>query len=108
MADRPTASNVRLFYRAVSLEEFADIQLTGQLRQGPNSAKGKHLTGSVEEAMCFAGKLYPGGDFRIVEVSVSEAVARRFFLIGRLDACGRAWFAELEDLLGCTIAEVTP
>lgn len=108
MVDNPATSDVRLFYRVVSSAEFADIQSTGQLRQGPNSAEGKHLTGSVEEAMCFAGKLYPGGNFRIVEVGVSEAVARRFFLIGRLDACGRAWFAELEDLVGCTIAEVTP
>jgi hypothetical protein len=92
----------------VSLTELDDILLTGRLRQGPNSVEGEYLTGSVQEALCFAGHLYPDGDFRIVEVEVPEAVAGRFFLMPRLDGCGRGWFVELDDLRECIIREVKP
>jgi hypothetical protein len=90
------------------LDEFEDIRLTGELRAGSNSVEGKHLTGSLDEAVCFASKLYPDGRFRIVTVEVADNVAGRFFAIGRIDGCGRAWFAEIEELRGCIIGEVTP
>jgi hypothetical protein len=101
------AGPTQTFFRVVSPEEMADIRATGALRLGPNTVEGKHLTGSVEEAVRFGNKLYPGGTFHVVEITIDEAMAERFFPIGQLDLCGRGWFAEIDDLIGCTISEVT-
>src|SRR5262245_10012195 len=94
------------FYRVVSQAEWQDIPATGQLRQGPNSVEGKHLTGSLEEAQRFAAKLFPSGSYRIVEVEFTKEVAEGLFFIGHMDLCGRVWFAELADLPRAVVREV--
>src|SRR5262245_30549820 len=94
-----------IFYRVVSEPEWQDIVATGVLRQGPNSVEGKHLTASVAEARLFAAKLFPSEPHRIIEVEIARSVADRLFYLGRMDVCGKAWFAEFSDLQGAIIRE---
>jgi hypothetical protein len=42
----------------------------------------------------------------IIEVSVPDEAASRFFTFGDLDGCGPAWFAEIDDLDGAIVREV--
>jgi len=90
------------FYRVISLDEWIDYQNCGYLRAGVNSMEGKHLTDHASVRF-FAKNLYGSTPHTIISITVDQVIADKFFKLGRIDACGPSWFAEIDDLWNAVV-----
>jgi hypothetical protein len=77
-------------YRAVSYAELQDILASGVLRPGPPSFQGKWLAESIGDAAEWGRRLYPNGQFHLIEVEVPDVVAQGLFRLPNLDQIGPA------------------
>ncbi len=87
-------------YRAVSAEEWADLQQCGAFRPAPPSNQGKWFAETAVDAAEW-GKRLPsqGGDtFLIVEVEIPIQVGDQLFRLPNLDRIGPARFANVDHL----------
>lgn len=91
------AERLATFYRGVSGAEAADVEATGALRTIPNAMQGKNLTNTLEAAQKW-GRMMNGETYRVLEVKVTQAAARTFDYLRRIDGVGEAWFARMESL----------
>jgi hypothetical protein len=85
-------------YRAVSYAELQDITSSGELRPGPPSYQGKWLAEVLTDAAEWGRRLYPAGDFHLIEVEVDDATTAAWFALSNLDQIGPARYAEIPDL----------
>jgi RHS repeat-associated protein len=85
-------------YRAVSLQEAADISATGSLRTIAGQVEGKYFAESAADAAKWGSRMPGGGQFNIVSVQFPENVARQMMRLQRLDGIAPARFATLEQL----------
>lgn len=93
-------------YRAVSEEEFADIQAHRAMRNTAGSLEGKWLAESVSDALRWGELLYGLSPFRVIAVEVDQDLANHFFRLKKLDNIGSARFAEIESLASAIVREV--
>lgn len=75
-------------YRAISDAEFQDLIGIGKFRSTPGSLEGKWFALRPEDAKQWGNILHGVGNYRIIEVKVSEETAKQFFRIERLDNIG--------------------
>lgn len=93
-------------YRAISDAEFHDLIGIGKFRSTPGSLEGKWFALRPEDAKQWGNILHGVGNYRIIEVEVSEKTADQFFKLERLDNIGPAAFAEIDQLGITTFVEV--
>ena len=84
-------------YRAVSLQEYADILITGKFRVGPSSMEGKWFADTLEGALGHGQALYPGGDFKLIEADLPDD-APSLFKEPNIDGKGPGRYLAIEDL----------
>lgn len=87
-------------YRAVSVQELADLKQSGELRPVPTSIEGKWFAENPADAREWGLRFYQEEDavFQIVEVEILASVADLLFRLPQLDNIGPARFANLEQL----------
>lgn len=88
-------------YRVMCEDEYRELFETGEFREGSNSLEGKWFADSLDGALEHARVLYPDGDYRVVEVDVSD-FAPSLFKHANLDGHGPARYLHVDDLLGVT------
>lgn len=88
---------MRLF-RAVGYDELQDVLSSGVLKPGPPSYQGKWLAENLSDAAEWGRRLYPAGDFHLIEVEVNDAAVAGWFALPYLDRIGPARYAEIPDL----------
>ncbi len=99
-----SARTATTLYRAVSHAEAADLTEFGAFRPGPNSfATGKWFAESAEHATEWGSRLYPSGDFQIVEAQLQRSAAGKLMRLERLDGIGPARFGTFEQIEGASI-----
>ena len=94
------------FYRAVSLDELADVRRSGVLRPGVMSCEGKHFACEREHAAQGGRSLYGDQKYAVLGVEIPDAVAAGLVRWDRLDGIGPACFATIEDLESTLSIEV--
>ena len=93
-------------YRAVSEQEWDDIQRHRKLRVAPGSGydRAKLFWGSVSGARSWGSKFYPGERWYVVAVRVEKSTRTHLEHLGdRLDGVESAWVALPEEWLGMAI-----
>ena len=72
-------------YRAVSLEEYADLQTMGRFRPGVNSLLGKWFADSYDGVLLHAKAHYPDGRSRIVATDIPDHRLPELYRVSNLD-----------------------
>jgi hypothetical protein len=93
-------------YRAVSEAEFQDLIQNGAFHSGPSSLEGKWLAESADDAGKWGDLLQGPGNYRIIEVELSDEAAEQFFRVEKLDNIGPARYGELDQLRNAAFREV--
>jgi len=91
-------SQTKSFYRAMSPAEYDDLMTTGQFRPGEGTIEGKFFATTPQDAQAWGQKFYPSGDYRIVEIQVSQTKASTFLYWNRLDGIGPAAYSDVHQL----------
>lgn len=84
-------------YRAVGLEEFAELMATKQFRSA-NTLGGKWFAESAEHAHEWGFKLNGPGKYRVIEVEFPKTSADSFLRRDRLDTIGPARYGEIDQI----------
>ena len=94
-------------YRAVSEAEFQDLTQNRVFQSGPSSLEGKWFAESADDAVEWGDLLQGPGNYRIIEVELSNEAAKQFFRVEKLDNIGPARYGELDQLHNTAFREVT-
>ena len=81
----------------MSEAEYPDILSTGRFLEGPNSLEGKWFADSIGGARDHGDKLYPDGNYRLIEADVPND-APSLFRLTNLDGLGSARYLDVVDL----------
>lgn len=93
-------------YRAVSEAEFQDLIQNDAFHSVPSSLEGKWFAESTDDAVKWGDLLQGPGNYRIIEVELSNEVAKQFFRVEKLDNIGPARYGELHQLRNVAFREV--
>lgn len=85
-------------FRAVGVNELAQIRATGQFEAGPRSMSGKWFAETSEHAARWGKLLEGAGNYIVVEAEVTSYIADALFRIVRLDGIGPAMYVEADQL----------
>jgi hypothetical protein len=87
-------------FRAMSRQEWADMQASGKFRPGPPSFQGKWFAESLADAIAWGKLLHPiaATGFLVIEIDLPQTVADQFFRLPLLDGIGPARFADVTEL----------
>ena len=96
-AEAMAAAGVSTFFRGVSASEAAQVGADNMLKAIGGIEGAKFLTNSAEAAAEWGQRLH-GEASRVVQVTVSNAAAKAFENLGRIDGIGNAWVARVSDL----------
>ncbi len=92
-------------YRAVSEAEFQQILRTGKFAMAPYALEGKFFAEHPEHAKAWGEALEGAGQYRIIEVELTAAVADELIRWMRLDGISPARYANLSQLETATIRQ---
>lgn len=88
-------------YRAVGIDELADIKNSGLFRAGPNSLGGKFFASTADDAARWGKKFkdITGEAFEVVATRVPKSYAKTLRYFENLDGIGPAYYADDLDEL---------
>ena len=87
-------------YRAMSVSEYESTVSSSQFSAGPNSYEsGKYFATTYDHATQWGNKLYPNGDYRILEVQFNSYILKSADTMywSSLDGIGPAYFFSISS-----------
>ncbi|MGM0936116.1 MAG: RHS repeat-associated core domain-containing protein [Pseudomonadota bacterium] len=87
-----------VLYRGMHLDEFEQLTKTGKWGAGNGSMEGKWFAESYKDAVTWGERMGHGGDFKVVQVNVSDKLANNAYAVKNLDGIGNARYIEVADL----------
>jgi hypothetical protein len=93
----PESPSFGRLYRAVSLEEMADLKAVNRFRMAHLTLAGKWFADTMEGPRRHAQGLYRGAPCAIVAADVLAEIVQRSARRDNLDGCGPATFIDVSE-----------